>query len=1081
MQDLYFAERDLPILRSCDVAVIDGSLAGIAVALALSRAGHRVAVIERRTYLGREITATLRPWLTALPTAVPGELPEPLAGCLAACGKASPSGEIALHLDSLKRRLEDMLLEAGVWLLYASVPVGLVTEGKHIEGVVIGNKSGRQVVSCSLLIDTSTTALLARLAGADVSPPRGRTARFSRTIEFDELSAAPPEMVAVPPGLGAANDRLLVHRGYRGHTHALVEFDLVLPTDADDAADITARELVGRDASIEIAAWLAGRMPNFAGARLAALSHESLGPNAAEMPGQSPAWAAHLSGITWSAEHGTLWSLASLAGPVAGLWCLNGAARGTAGQHALLRDPLGASTLGTHLGQALADHWPAGLRRAEATMGQNKVADSPGEPGTHSRRLRVVELAQPQRGRAYPACRVSARNLPVRRQAGVLVAGGGTSGAIAAISAAEAGARTCLIDMNPALGGTGTLGGVHSYWFGRRVGFAARVISWVNDVHRKLGYPELHGEVPAWNIEAKAHALAKAARAAGVQILLNSPAIAAIVEGGAVRGVVAATPTGPLALVAHTVIDATGDGDVATFAGASFTYGSTRDRAAMWYSLAQFAAPGRTRNNFASTVDVGTVDDYTRALLAGRRRGEPQDHDHGIYLAPRESRHMHGDVTLTLNDQLLQRRWSDVVCIAFSNNDIKGQIGSDWLRAGLIPPNLEIEIPYRALLPAGLEGILIIGKALSATHDALPAIRMQADLENLGGAAGLAAAMAARDRLSLRVLDIPALQAYLIEVGALPHAVCDRALARYDYTKDQLRAIVDLMPVNRPLHAYSDMEMDAVFRERIPLVDLCCAGSHVVPILEQAYRNATGPRRLRLAQALALLGCQAGVPTLTDAILDQLASGQLPPRRSQIRHANRFAPDQGAMPEAAYLLYTLGMARDQRALPVWQRIVDLLADVRPENVCSQDSGAFHYVDAVCLGAERLADPAAIPLLQQLHSHPPFRGQRLTSGFQADYLPERVAYLEIAIGRALARCASPDGLLILIDYLEDVRAVLAESAHDELIAVTGQDLGKDIAAWCAWLEEAGENLHPTPCLAPPEPARAWDQPILIDPQ
>ncbi|WP_425283883.1 FAD-dependent oxidoreductase [Lihuaxuella thermophila] len=55
---------------------------------------------------------------------------------------------------------------------------------------------------------------------------------------------------------------------------------------------------------------------------------------------------------------------------------------------------------------------------------------------------------------------------------------------------------------------------------------------------------------------------------------------------------------------------------------------------------------------------------------------------------------------------------------------------------GCIPPNLLIEIPYRMLLPKGLDGILVIGKAISATHDALPAIRMQADLENLGRGSG---------------------------------------------------------------------------------------------------------------------------------------------------------------------------------------------------------------------------------------------------------------------------------------------------------------------------------------------------------
>jgi len=49
------------------------------------------------------------------------------------------------------------------------------------------------------------------------------------------------------------------------------------------------------------------------------------------------------------------------------------------------------------------------------------------------------------------------------------------------------------------------------------------------------------------------------------------------------------------------------------------------------------------------------------------------------------------------------------------------------------------------------------------------------------------------------------------------------------------------------------------------------------------------------------------------------------------------------------------MTRDQRALPVWQRVVDLLAFGREEDVWSQAKGVFCYVDAVCL---ELSDWAA---------------------------------------------------------------------------------------------------------------------------
>ena len=138
-----------------------------------------------------------------------------------------------------------------------------------------------------------------------------------------------------------------------------------------------------------------------------------------------------------------------------------------------------------------------------------------------------------------------------------------------------------------------------------------------------------------------------------------------------------------------------------------------------------------------------------------------------------------------------------------------------------------------------------------------------------------------------------------------------------------------------------------------------------------------------------------------------------------------------------------------------------------------------FVSAICYGAERLGDPAAIPILQQLHSYPPLRNQATLSGFQPDFLEERLAYLEILIGRALARCGSPDGYVILINYLDDVRTLLAEHAHSELVAVSGQDLGKNVPAWSQWLEDESERLEPSPWTGPTDPMAAWSEAFLIE--
>ena len=65
-----------------------------------------------------------------------------------------------------------------------------------------------------------------------------------------------------------------------------------------------------------------------------------------------------------------------------------------------------------------------------------------------------------------------------------------------------------------------------------------------------------------------------------------------------------------------------------------------------------------------------------------------------------------------------------------------------------------MELPYRALVPRNVDNLIISGKAFSAQHDALSALRMQPDLENLGGISALAAVQAVRDGVFPRNLDV---------------------------------------------------------------------------------------------------------------------------------------------------------------------------------------------------------------------------------------------------------------------------------------------------------------------------------------
>ncbi|WP_158299428.1 FAD-dependent oxidoreductase [Paenibacillus antri] len=993
----------LPVLFDVDAVVVGGSFAGVSCAERLARAGNKVLVIEQRTYLGRELTATLRPWLPA-----------------------GDDGFAPLHPDRLKRGLEDRLFAHGVQLLYATLPIAVLERDGRAAGLVVANKSGRQAIMCRSVVDATETALVATLLGERVEAyAPGATALYSRTLEFTEAAEgeALVQELAVPDELGLRGGVVRLRRGVRGEGHVYAEFALELPSGNTLAAE-RGRFAASRHAGMRLAAYLAQQVPAFRKAFLASSSYELHGP----FPLEGAATAAP---GAFADECGA---------PIGGVWSLAKPlfARGDAALHDV--------SLASKLGERAADEALAFLAGAAPSAGSVMVrTQAAGDGAVPSTPYDVASPSFVLADDGRPRADVPAMLVPAASSGDVLVVGGGSSGASASIAAAKEGARTLLVDMNPGLGGTGTFGGVDSYWFGKRHGYAAAITERVHEVQERIGY-----KGHKWNIEAKMYALLREAEEAGVELTLQAITFGAVLEGSRVRGVVAATRWGPIALLAEAVVDATGDGDIAAYAGADFVYGSEKDRTVMWFSLAQFQQPGKTKNNFTSMVDVSDALDYTRAIVAGRRRGDASYHDHGIYIATRESRHIAGDVTMKLTDQLLQRKWPDAVNVHFSNHDVKGVSGAPWINVGLIPPNLEIEIPYRMLLPAGLEGLLVAGKAVSATHDALPAIRMQSDLENLGAVAALAATMAARGGTTPRAIDVKALQARLVREGLLPEDVLTRSLAPIRYTDEELERLVDRIETE-PLYAYAEMRMNEVYRETIPFVEICSAGPRIVPVLTRALATADGIRRVRIAQALSMLGSPEGVPTLRDAILEMLQGDTLPVRTADMMYV-QLPPDHGAMPDAAYLLYSLALAADPRSVPVWERVAELF-DPTEDDFKDPWKGVFYYVDAVCQGAERLGDRAAVPALKRLRRIPFLRDQQARDGAQPDYFLERRAMLEVAIGRALARCGDAEGYDVLIGYLSDNRALLRQNALLELRRLSGFAFGAEPSLWAAWAAES----------------------------
>lgn len=173
--------------------------------------------------------------------------------------------------------------------------------------------------------------------------------------------------------------------------------------------------------------------------------------------------------------------------------------------------------------------------------------------------------------------------------ADVIVVGGGTSGCIAAIAAARTGADTLLVERYGFLGGTATLGNpFHGFMDGHGKlvvrGIADEVIQRLvaeegspgHLRHMKWGPdapPGIEYSVTPYDHELLKYVLIKMCEESGVRLLLHAFLTGAIADAKGVHGVTVYTKSGRRDLSAKVVVDASGDGDVAAFAGAEFDYG----------------------------------------------------------------------------------------------------------------------------------------------------------------------------------------------------------------------------------------------------------------------------------------------------------------------------------------------------------------------------------------------------------------------------------------------------------------------------------------------------------------------------
>jgi len=166
----------------------------------------------------------------------------------------------------------------------------------------------------------------------------------------------------------------------------------------------------------------------------------------------------------------------------------------------------------------------------------------------------------------------AARNIPVLLEADILVVGSGPGGLAAAVAAAREGVQTTLVDRYGCFGGVITQVGVESIAWYRHEGTVDSEGIGIEFEQRAEAMggtePESQSLSEALDPELFKCVADELVREAGVEPLLHCLAVDAIMDGGAITGVVTESKSGRQAILAKRVIDATGDADIAFRAGA---------------------------------------------------------------------------------------------------------------------------------------------------------------------------------------------------------------------------------------------------------------------------------------------------------------------------------------------------------------------------------------------------------------------------------------------------------------------------------------------------------------------------------
>ena len=396
-----------------------------------------------------------------------------------------------------------------------------------------------------------------------------------------------------------------------------------------------------------------------------------------------------------------------------------------------------------------------------------------------------------------------------RKKFDIVIAGGGIAGVAAALAAARRGKEVALIEKTAYFGGLATTGIVNVYLplcdgYGHQVAFGLPEELLLASQKYGPGYipetwkngKELHewdryraNFSPASFILALDELLEKA----GVEIWFDTVVIGAKTSGDRLKKIVVANKSGIGTIAAKCFVDATGDSDLAAFAGlkchedanAMTTWviekrrrvTNPRSELEEGIGVKVVGVTSLTANNLPKGVSGKIV---TTSILNGRDAYRKLLADE--YAAGSENRNTHYPLMVPAMATLRHTRCIDAKFalkpgMEWTRFEDSVGIIADWRKPGYV-----WEIPYRTLIPKKLKGLLAAGRCTAAHGDAWEVTRVIPTAALTGEAAGVAAAIAVEEKITPDEVKMARLSSELHKNGVVLH-FADLGLKRPDCTK----------------------------------------------------------------------------------------------------------------------------------------------------------------------------------------------------------------------------------------------------------------------------------------------------------